>query len=262
MTQDDLDHIPSIVPTRDGPAPVGSSRPRPGKSSTPQRGAPVQRPAAGAGTGLLARVCIALSLLVAVAACAWAWHLQQGLQESLTRADDYAKRIGDLEARLSDTDQGMSQNAEVQAAKIRELDTEVRKLWDNVWKQASDRLAKLEKESASQARKVDAATASVASAQGEIKSASGDIAKLKSVSGDLERLIASARANQTEVERLADAVNRVGLDVAKLGKRVQGSEESIQSINVFRKQVNASLVELQSAVRAQPGPAAPAAPLQ
>ncbi len=262
MTQDDLDHIPSIVPTRDGPAPVGASRSRPGKSSAPQRGAPAQRPAAGGGTGPLVRIGLVVSLLVAAVACAWAWQLQQGLQESLTRADDYAKRIGDLEARLSDTDQGMSQNAEVQAAKIRELDTEVRKLWDNVWKQASDRLAKLEKDSASQARKVDAATAGVASAQGEIKSATGDIAKLKSVSGDLERLIASARANQAEVERLADAVNRVGLDVAKLGKRVQGSEESIQSINVFRKQVNASLVELQAAVRAQPRPVAPAAPPQ
>jgi hypothetical protein len=43
---------------------------------------------------------------------------------------------------------------------------------------------------------------------------------------------------------------------------VQGSEESIQSINAFRKQVSASLVELQSAVRAQPRPATPAAPPQ
>ncbi|MDH4042089.1 MAG: hypothetical protein OEV88_15660 [Gammaproteobacteria bacterium] len=258
MSQDDLDHIPSIVPTRDGPAPSGSSRPRPGKSGGAQRPAPAKTPAAGGGTGALARVFIALSLVVAAVACGWAWQLQQGLQESTARAEDYAKRIGDLEARLSDTDQGMNQNAEVQAAKIRELDTEVRKLWDNVWKQASERLAKLEKDSAGQGKKVDATAAALATLQAQVKDAGGDIAKLKSVAGDLERVIASGKANQAEVERVADTINRVNLDMAKLGKRVQSNEEWIQSINAFRKQVNASIVELRSAVRAQP--ASPTAP--
>ena len=32
----------------------------------------------------------------------------------------------------------------VQAAKIKELDSEVRKLWDNVWKESKKRLAALE----------------------------------------------------------------------------------------------------------------------
>ncbi len=262
MSQDDIDRIPSIVPTRDGPAPTGASRSRPGKSSGPQRGAPLKSPAAGGGAGPLARIGIALSLLVAAGACGWAFQLQQGLQESTARAEDYARRIGDLEARLSDTDQGMSQNAEAQAARMRELDTEVRKLWDNVWKQASDRLAKLEQQTASQGKQVDSATAAIASARSEIKSVTDDLTRLKSVSGDLERLIASAKANQAEVERVADSINRANLDLAKLGKRVQGSEESIQSINVFRKQVNASLVELQSAVRARPSPVVPPAPQQ
>ena len=85
-------------------------------------------------------------------ACAWAWQLQGRVQLAEEKIVDYDMRIGDLEARLSDTDEGMNQNAELQAAKIRELDTEVRKLWDNVWKEASERLAKLEKSSAARAR--------------------------------------------------------------------------------------------------------------
>jgi uncharacterized coiled-coil protein SlyX len=56
----------------------------------------------------------------------------------------YEGRIADLEDRLADTDEGMSQNAAVQAAKIRELDSEVRKLWDNVWKRSKERLGVLE----------------------------------------------------------------------------------------------------------------------
>ena len=205
--------------------------------------------------GPLARILITLSLVVAAVACAWAWQLQQSLQESNTRIEDYSRRIGDLEARLSDTDQGMNQNAELQAAKIRELDSEVRKLWDNVWKQASERLAKLEKDAASQGKKIDTAAAGLATAQGQIKGASADIAKLKSIADDLERIIASGKANQAEVERVADSINRVNLDLAKLNKRVQGNEEWIESINTFRKQVNASLVELKAALRAQANPA-------
>ncbi|MEE4147112.1 MAG: hypothetical protein V2I26_20070 [Halieaceae bacterium] len=256
MSNDDLDHIPSIVPTRDGVPATATARSRSGKSGgAPRSGAPKTPATGGSGTGPLARVLITLSLVVAAVACAWAWQLQQALQESNVRTEDYAKRIGDLEARLSDTDQGMNQNAELQAAKIRELDTEVRKLWDNVWKQASERLAKLEKDAASQGKKIDTATAGLATVQGQIKSASADIAKLKSVAGDLERIIASGKANQAEVERVADSINRVNLDLAKLNKRVQGNEEWIESINTFRRQVNASLVELKAALRAQSNPA-------
>jgi len=252
MPHDDLDHIPSIVPTRDGVPPPGASRSRPGKAGGAPRAGTQKSPATGGGAGPLERVLIVVALVVAAVACAWAWQLQRDLQESVAQAGDYAQRIGDLEARLSDTDQGMNQNAEVQAAKIRELDSEVRKLWDNVWKQASERLAKLEKDTASQGKKIDAAAAGLATAQGQVKSASGDIAKLKSVAAELERLVASSKANQAEVERVADTINRVNLDIAKLNQRVQGNEEWIQSINAFRKQVNASLVELRAAVRAQP----------
>lgn len=251
MSNDDLDHIPSIVPTRDG---VPSGKPpkggpaRGGSSRSPVSG----RPVSGGGTGPLARLLITVSLVIAVVACAWAWQLQGQLEEAAETSRDYAGRIADLEARLSDTDEGMNQNAEVQAAKIRELDTEVRKLWDNVWKQTKERLAELEKDSSSQGKKLTATAGSVSALESQIKGAAGDIAKLKSVAGDLERVIASGKANQAEVERVADTINRVNLDLAKLNKRVQSNEEWIQSINTFRKQVNASIIELQAAVRAQP----------
>lgn len=250
MSDDDLDHIPSIVPTREGGPSRGSSKPRPGGK---QRSSSQKRPvASGGGAGPLARILITLSLVVAAVACTWAWQLQGQLGLAEQKIVDYDKRIGDLEARLSDTDEGMSQNAELQAAKIRELDKEVRKLWDNVWKQASERLAKLEKSSAGQGKKLDSTASSLATAQGQIKAAGGDITKLNSVAGDLERIIASGKVNQAEVERVADSINRVNLDLAKLNKRVQGNEEWIQSINAFRKQVNASLVELKAALRSQP----------
>ncbi len=245
MAQDDIDNIPSIVPSRDAP-PSGGNRRRRGQADRRSAG----QPAATAGAGVWARLFITVSLVVAAVACAWAWQLQVQLEESERRMETYAARIGDLEARLSDTDEGMTQNAAAQAVKLRELDSEVRKLWDNVWKRARERLDKLEAASASQGKSLKRVEGSLSGVEGDLESSAADIARLKSVSGDLSRLMSSAKANQAEVERVADALNRIELDMAKLDKRVAGNEEWVGSINAFRRQINASLTELQATVAA------------
>jgi len=250
MPDDDLDHIPSIVPTRDSHSSPGASKGRSAATRAGTRKKSGQQAASGSGgSGLFARLFMTLSLVVAAVACAWAWQLQQQLEQSDFAIQGYAQRIGDLEARLSDTDQGMSQNATVQAAKIREMDKEIRKLWDNVWKKSKERFAKLERDSASHGKKLAATETALVASAAKINSASKDVARLKSVAGDLERLMASAKSNQAEVERVADTLNRINLDLSKLNKRVQGNEEWISSINAFRKQVNANLSELQGTVR-------------
>ena len=128
MSQDDLDHIPAIVPTRDG-EPRRSSKTRAGSGERGQRTGNGKKPSPATGSGVLARLVMTVSLVAAAVACAWAWQLQSQLQQANDQMSSYATRIGDLEARLSDTDEGMNQNAEVQAVKIKELDSEVRKLW-------------------------------------------------------------------------------------------------------------------------------------
>ena len=256
MSNDDLDHIPSIVPTRDPVTPRPAGGGRGAKKTATRKTGGGKGDSGGSGSGPLARLLLTVALVVAVVACAWAWQLQQQLEANRVEAEDYARRIQDLEARLSDTDEGMNQNAQLQATKIRELDLEVRKLWDNVWKQASERLTKLENDNAIQGKKITAGASSVTALEKQVKDAAGDIARLKSVAADLERIIASGKARQAEVERVADSINRVNLDLAKLNKRVQSNEEWIQSINAFRKQVNANIVELQAALRAQPRPPA------
>lgn len=203
---------------------------------------------------MLARVLITVALVAAAAACGWAWQLQTQLRQANDQLVNYATRIGDLEARLSDTDEGMSQNAETQAEKLSKLDAEVRKLWDNVWKEARDRLGKLEVATASQGKSVKGMEGSLTSTQSQLKELSAEIAKLKSVSGDLARLMDSAKANQAEVERVADSLNRISLELAKLEKRVVGNEEWVGSVNAFRKQVNTTLSELQAEVRALRAP--------
>ncbi|EED31030.1 hypothetical protein NOR53_308 [gamma proteobacterium NOR5-3] len=247
---DDIPSIPSISASRDGESSTAAvPRPRGGSS----RSAP--KSDGGAKPGLLSGIGLVVALLIAVAACAWSWQLQEKLTQAGHVLDRYEKRIADLEARLSDTDEGMNQNAAVQAAKIRELDSEVRKLWDNVWKSTKERLGKLEAGAKRADGAVAANTQSVKKTQTDLGKALQDIARLQKVSGDLERMAASARTSQAEVERVADALNAIDLELAKLGKRVGGNEEWIKSINTFRQSTNASISQLQSQLRAMQTPA-------
>lgn len=253
MSKDDIDHIPSIVPSRED---VGERNVK--RSGGASRRGDAAKPAQRAGAGLLAQLFIMIALAAAGVACAWAWQLQQALEQAQVSLDNYAGRIGELEARLSDTDEGMTQNATLQAAKIRELDSEVRKLWDNVWKASKKRLEALESSTSKHGKELQAARKSLASLESELQAASADIVKFQSVAGDMSRLMASAKASQAEVERVADTLNRINLDMSKLDKRVTGNEEWVASINAFRRQINASLTELQAAVRAPQGATTPA----
>lgn len=254
MADDPTRPMPSIVPGRDDIDGQANRRSARGDRRRSDRSGGN----GGGGSGILARLFITVSLVVAAVACAWAWQLQQELKAADSAIQDYAQRISDLEDRLSDTDEGMAQSAELQAIKLTELDgevdeleSEIRKLWDNVWKKSKARLDALEAAGAKQGPVMAQMQEDIDGVQSQLEAASGDLAKLKGVAGDLSRLMANAKANQSEVERVADTLNRIELEMNKLSKRVQANEEWVGSVNAFRKQVNASLIELRSAVNAQ-----------
>jgi len=246
MPNDDIDHIPAIVPGREE-GPRGS--PRQGGSERRRSPAARSQAAPSGGSGILSRLLAGLALIAGGLAFAWAWQLQNQLDESQRQLQDAGNRISDLEARLSDTDEGMNQNAAVQAVKVAELEGEVRKLWDNVWKQTRERLTKLESASAAHGKSIKGVDGSLASTKKQLNEATAELEALKSVGGDLARLMTSAKASQAEVERVADSLNRIELSMNKLEKRVAGNEEWVGSVNAFRRQVNASIAELQGTVR-------------
>lgn len=247
---DDVSPIPSISAQRDGNV-SGAAVPRArgGSRKNGSRGGG-DREVTGAKPGFLSTILLIIALVVALAACTWAWQLQEKLTQTGHLLERYEARIGDLEDRLADTDEGMNQNATVQAAKIRELDSEVRKLWDNVWKSTKQRLGVLEAGAKRADASVAANTKGIASTQAELTTALQDISRLKKVSGDMERLMTSSRNSQAEVERLADTLNRINLDLSKINKRVADNEEWIDAINAFRQSTNARINQLQAELRA------------
>ena len=243
---DDIAPIPTIVATRDVEPMRATSA---GRSSAGAK--KNTAPRSDAGTGTVARVVIAVALAVAGVACGWAWQLQQQLEQTQEELSGYEKRVASLEDLLSDTDETVNRSSAAMSAQLKMLDTEVRKLWD-ARKASNASLAQLKKSDKSQIGQLAGMKKIDDTSTAQLKTLVADLTRLKTVAGDLERLSSSAKVNQAEVERVADTLNRINLDMAKLNKRVQSNEEWIGPINTFRKQVNASLVELKAAVRATP----------
>jgi chromosome segregation ATPase len=199
-----------------------------------------------------ARVVIAVALAVAGVACGWAWQLQQELEQSGEQLAGYEKRVASLEDLLSDTDETVNRSSAAMSAQLKMLDTEVRKLWD-ARKASNASLAKLEKSDKSQIGQLSGMKKIDDTSAAQLKTLLADVTRLKTVAGDLERLSSSAKVNQAEVERVADALNRINLDMAKLNKRVQGNEEWVESMNAFRRQISTKLAQLEASIRALQG---------
>lgn len=235
----DIGSIPPIIPARDEVA----SRQRPRKASRGNGGR--KAPAPSGGTGLVARLFVVISLVVAAVACAWAWQLQQELDVNAALMARYAERIGDLEDRLSDTDQGMNQSATAMAVKIKELYSEVDKLWASAWRRNKAKIADLEKSRDSLSGQLTTLTETDKRYSQQLKALAADTEKLRSVAADLDRLVTSASSNQALLDRLGDDVSRATLDLSRLQKRMDTTEEWQASVDGFRKQVNQSLLRLQ-----------------
>ncbi|MCX2983220.1 hypothetical protein EYC98_20350 [Halieaceae bacterium IMCC14734] len=244
-TRDDsIDDIPSIIPQRDEGAIGTTTRGRTASSSS-------------GGAGLWARLLITLSLVVAAVACAWAWQLQTALERSDEVQLRYETRIADLEDRLSDTDEGMSQSATAMAVKIKELYSEVDKLWASAWRRNKAKIAALDKSTASHGSTLASLQKTDKDYSAQLQTLAADMKALQAVAGDLERMQNTANASEAQLERLGDDLNRLNLEFAKLQRRVGVGEEWVESNNNFRRTVNRNLSEINTRMNEIQGVATP-----
>lgn len=243
MSRDDLNDIPSFTANRDEAV-----------SSAPRGAIPARAPRTEAAMGLTARLVLTIALAVAGIACGWAWQLQTALDDAQRQQKLTQGRVADLEALLSDTDETVNKSAAAMGAQLRLLDTEVRKLWD-ARKISNGKLTKLEKTAVTQEKQITNLNNKAARQAEQLATAQSELAALTKVAGDLERLAASAQRAQTDVERLADGLNKSNLERSALRKQVESNAEWIESINAFRRQVNANIAELEADVAALSAPA-------
>ena len=142
---------------------------------------------------------------------AWTYLLNEQLQSSRQQLTSAGDRLQVLEQRLSVTDESMSQSSVALQVKIKEMDGEIRKLWDNVWKRAKQDLAQHGKD--------------IAALQAQLKT-------------------------QQVLSDIQDSANALNTSNADLEKRVAGAEEWVDSFNGYRTQMNRKLLDLQGSITA------------
>jgi len=239
MNDDDLTAIPSISATRDADSAMTSRElPRSYQETS--------------GIGAFARLVLTTSIVVATVALAWAWQLQQELNHTRDSLERYSVRTGDLEDLLSDTDETVNQSATAMRVQLKRLDTENRKLWD-ARKVSNNKISKLEKTSSAQGSNLVIIKKTVTKNEKQLPILQEEVSRFTILAKDLTNLTASAKRNQVEVERVADGINRIDLEQAKLEKRVSENEGWIESINVSRRQVNGKLTQLENTIRSTHG---------
>lgn len=187
---------------------------------------------------------MALVVLVLLGTAAMSGYLYQKLTFAETALRLSESRIGQLEQRLSITDESMSESSDAIKEKTMEMDSEIRKLWDNVWKKSKQQFALYDKHLG----KIDGQIAAnnsfvVASKVQQTKTDTlfTDLAKELTTVKATQKTVSSNKTKlarqESSLESANDKLNRINTQLAKLDKRIKGTEEWVESINGFRRQI-------------------------
>jgi chemotaxis protein histidine kinase CheA len=248
---DHIGHVPKITPSHDEIASYQRTQSK-GSLASSIGEVPDVKTAAGPGMSMTMLVFIFALILATIG---WAGFLHQKLQLAERVIKNYELRITDLERQLSVTDESMSESTVALKVKIREMDSEIRKLWDNVWKKNKERLAAHDTLLAQHGQSIKVSDAFIATAKQQMSKSDAVVADLGLQLKKAEAMQSMVAANKqalakqmSAIEAAADEVNRVIVDISKLDRRVKGTEEWVAAINGFRSQVNREITALKQSV--------------
>lgn len=249
---DHIGHVPKITPAHDEIASFQRTQAK-GALAASLGDVPDVSGSSGSSSMAIKSILTAVVLLL-VATGGWAAYLHLKLQAAQQSIRNYEVRISDLEQKLSVTDESMSESAVAMKVKLRELDSEVRKLWDNVWKKTKQRLSEHDSQLTKQQLAIDSSNDFIVSTKQQLAKNEKVVAGLSAQLKKAAQMQTTVTANQSALKRqeataesAADKANKAVADMRKLDRRIKETEEWIESINGFRKQVNRDLNALKQA---------------
>ena len=220
----------------------------------------------GGQTSWLMRV-VLLAIVVALGGVAW-WgiELQKDLQASRKTLAEYDNVIGELRKQLSVTDESINQTTAQADDRLKELDFEIRKLWDNVWKRSRQRLDQneaniksLKNQQAAFLETINKQTELLASVDQNITDIAArfpqtelDAAEAKKATGSLI----------SSIEGLRSDLKTIRSQQMSLAASTDEFDEWIESINGYRKQVNRKLADIEQELAAPTSASVPPATVQ
>lgn len=247
-----LPEVPPLVPDRDEV--LSRQRRGNGPPATPPPRGPTPPPGRGGGGGGGWAVPALLGLLIVALAGFGAWQQLQ-LEGARDTLDAYEMRVAELERRLSHTDESVSQSSVAMQVKLQELDSEIRKLWDNVWRRAraqleehEGKIGKLESDLGSTRSGLSDAQKTLAESRKSLDSLRQQVDRFSRLDSSVELTRRKVEEQQAALEAAIDRVDRAVADMGRLERRVGANEEWVQSINNFRQQMNRELLTLKEQI--------------
>lgn len=250
---DQIGHVPKITPAHDE---IASYKRSAGKSRLVKSlGEVPDVPGSGGASAGVPKTLLAVMVVILLATAGLAGYLFQNLRQAERAIENYELRISDLERRLEVTDESMSESSVAMKVKVRELDSEIRKLWDNVWKRSKAQLATHEAELEKQQKEIADSKAFISSAQQQFDKNAKVVASLTAQLKKAEQMQDTVAGNSQLISKQVaslqasmDKLNSLNADVNKMNQRVTATEEWIESINGFRRQVNREISVLKQAI--------------
>ena len=245
--QDDIDDILSLVPERDE---LVMHRKQKRGTSQPARSGSANDVSEAGTSGVVVFFITLLFLGMCGTGAAGYYFYQQG-EQSRTALLAATNRILSLEGSLNQMDDATKQSAMTMRQKVDATSSEVDKLWSarntlrteveklsaavtTVTKTAND----LETAVTNHGSQLNQHTNQLASAQVNIEQVTKNFAGMENLGQPLTQL-------KADLNRVKVAMNKLE---AETGKRLGGNEQDIESINVYRLQMNQTISALQTSI--------------
>lgn len=193
-----------------------------------------------------------LTLIIALVTSAAAYYLFDQNRAAANLALETELRIAALEAQLANTGDEMSQSDAAVRIRLKELDTEVRKLWDNVWKKSK----KLLDEHTLNIKNLTTRTSGLQKSQGtankQLNELNAELMRYAAALDEINEAVDESQSNARKSASLQDKLPKLSQKIDEHDQRIKANEEWVESINTFRRQVNKQLNSQTQPVNAQP----------
>lgn len=252
MRNDSLDDL-SLKPSRDDLAQRQQRSPR-------QQSGPGKAPAPTVSVSTAPLWSLVVLLVVVMAVGGWyLWNqiqrLENDLHHSLSALSQSEVTLTSLQQNLDNRDKTLNKSGDQMAAELKELNSEVRKLWDVANKRNKaliDEQAKaiaaletsLKTQSANVDKQIQAATAGT-------KDLKADWQKVKDAQAELQTALSAQTSamekQKSDLAALKSSVSSLKSNLAAphdLDDRITNLEVALKSIDAYRRQVNVRLDQL------------------
>ena len=192
------------------------------------------------------------ALVVAIAASVSSYYLYSQNQLAEARISAAELRLSSLESRLTSAGDEMSQSDEAVRVQLKELDREVRKLWDNVWKKSKITLEEHSLNIKNLTTRTSKLNDQQALSKQQLSSLNSEIMGYSTSLEELTESMVRLEAASQQLTVMNQLLLRLEKQLNTHDERISSNEDWVNSINSFRRQVNRQLNSLSQPVNKVP----------